>query len=103
MPAAAAASSTIGELNPPGTDAMVTGATRKNALVYKDVRRVIEPLPGVSVHGVTAVIARGRTVLVADTMIEADPSPAMLAHIAESAAKVARRLGLDEGVFAEIV
>ena len=79
-------------------DAMVSGATRKNALVYNDVRRVLDPRAGESVHGVTAVIARGRTVLVADTMIEDDPSAEMLAHIAEAAAKVARRLGLEPRV-----
>ncbi|MEL6978300.1 MAG: NADP-dependent malic enzyme [Pseudomonadota bacterium] len=76
-------------------DAVVSGATRKSALVYNDIRRVLDPRPEESIHGVTAVIARGRTVLVADTMIEDDPDAATLAHIAKAAARLARRLGLE--------
>ncbi|MEM9724070.1 MAG: NADP-dependent malic enzyme [Pseudomonadota bacterium] len=79
-------------------DAMVTGATRKSALVYNDISRVIGPRRGDSIHGVSAVISRGRTVLVADTMIEDSPSAARLADIARSAARVARRLGLEPRV-----
>src|SRR6185312_12580940 len=48
-------------------DAMVTGVTRNFSGALEDVRRVIDPKPGHRVIGVSMVISRGRTVLVADT------------------------------------
>src|SRR5690606_21965815 len=50
-------------------DAMVTGVTRNFSVALDDVRRVIDPKPGHRVIGVSLVIARGRTVLVADTAV----------------------------------
>ena len=48
-------------------DAMVTGVTRNFSVALEDVRRVIDPKPGHRVIGVSLVVARGRTVVVADT------------------------------------
>src|SRR5690606_37892070 len=50
-------------------DAMVTGTTRNYSIALEDVRRVIDVKPGHRVIGVSIVLARGRTVLVADTAI----------------------------------
>src|SRR5690348_16875249 len=47
-------------------DAMVTGVTRNFSVTLEDVRHVIDPKPGHRVIGVSVVVARGRTVLVAD-------------------------------------
>ena len=79
-------------------DAMVSGVTRNYATVLSDVFRAIDPKPGHRVIGVSLIIARGRTVLVADTAIHEMPSADELADIAVEAAGVARRLGYDPRV-----
>jgi malate dehydrogenase (oxaloacetate-decarboxylating)(NADP+) len=76
-------------------DAMVTGVTRNFSVALEDVRRVIDPKPGHRVIGVSLVIARGRTVLVADTAVTEMPTAAELADIAIEAAGVARRMGYE--------
>ena len=54
-------------------DAMVTGVTRNFSVALEDVRHVIDPKPGHRVIGVSVVVARGRTVLVADTAVTEMP------------------------------
>jgi malate dehydrogenase (oxaloacetate-decarboxylating)(NADP+) len=76
-------------------DAMVTGVTRNFSVALEDVRRVIDPKPGHRVIGISMVLARGRTVLVADTAVTEMPEPQELAEIAIEAAGVARRLGYE--------
>ena len=76
-------------------DAMVTGVTRNFSVALEDVRRCIDPKPGHRVMGVSLVLARGRTVLVADTAVTEMPTAADLAEIAVEAARVARSLGYD--------
>ncbi|TIU61277.1 MAG: NADP-dependent malic enzyme, partial [Mesorhizobium sp.] len=48
-------------------DGIVTGVTRNYSTALDDVRRIIDAKPGHRVIGVSIVLARGRTVLVADT------------------------------------
>ena len=76
-------------------DAMVTGVTRNFSVALEDVRNVIDPKPGHRVIGVSLVVARGRTVLVADTAVTEMPTAEELAEIAIEAAGVARRLGYE--------
>jgi malate dehydrogenase (oxaloacetate-decarboxylating)(NADP+) len=76
-------------------DAMVTGVTRNFSVALEDVCRCIDPKPGHRVMGVSLVLARGRTVLVADTAVNEMPNAESLADIAIEAAGVARRLGYD--------
>ncbi|HTS41466.1 MAG TPA: NADP-dependent malic enzyme [Xanthobacteraceae bacterium] len=76
-------------------DAMITGVTRNFSVALEDVRRCIDPKPGHRVIGVSMVLARGRTVLVADTAVTEMPSSEVLADIAVEAAGVARRLGYE--------
>ena len=76
-------------------DAMVTGVTRNFSVALEDVRRCIDPKPGHRVIGVSLVLARGRTVLVADTAVTEMPDAADLADIAVEAARVARALGYE--------
>jgi malate dehydrogenase (oxaloacetate-decarboxylating)(NADP+) len=79
-------------------DAMVTGVTRNFSIALEDVRHVIDQKPGHRVIGVSLVLARGRTVLVADTAITEMPTAQELAEIAIEAAGVARRLGYEPRV-----
>jgi len=76
-------------------DAMVTGVTRNFSVALEDVRRCIDPKPGHRVMGVSLVLARGRTVLVADTAVTEMPDAKEIAEIAIEAARVARSLGYE--------
>ncbi|MCQ3943636.1 MAG: NADP-dependent malic enzyme, partial [Alphaproteobacteria bacterium] len=76
-------------------DAMVTGVTRNFSVALEDVCRVIDPKPGHRVIGLSLVLARGRTVLVADTAVTEMPTAADLAEIAVEAAGTARRRGYE--------
>jgi malate dehydrogenase (oxaloacetate-decarboxylating)(NADP+) len=79
-------------------DAMVTGVTRNYSVALEDVRRVIDPKPGHRVIGISLVLSRGHTVLVADTAIAEMPQAQELAEIAIEAAGVARRMGYEPRV-----
>jgi malate dehydrogenase (oxaloacetate-decarboxylating)(NADP+) len=79
-------------------DALVTGVTRNYSTALTDVKRVIDAKPGHRVIGLSVCLARGRTVLVADTAIHELPNAQELAEIAFEAAGVARRLGYEPRV-----
>jgi malate dehydrogenase (oxaloacetate-decarboxylating)(NADP+) len=79
-------------------DAMVTGTTRNYASALADVRRCIDTKPGHRVIGVSIVVARGRTIFVADTAVHDMPNAEDLADIAVEAARVARRMGYEPRV-----
>jgi malate dehydrogenase (oxaloacetate-decarboxylating)(NADP+) len=76
-------------------DAMVTGVTRNFSVALEDICRCIDPKPGHRMMGVSLVLARGRTVLVADTAVAQMPDAEDLADIAVEAAAVARRFGYE--------
>jgi malate dehydrogenase (oxaloacetate-decarboxylating)(NADP+) len=76
-------------------DALVTGVTRNFSVALEDIRHVIDPKPGHRVIGVSVVVARGRTVLVADTAVTEMPDAQEIADIAVESAGVARRLGYE--------
>ncbi|MCC6006597.1 MAG: NADP-dependent malic enzyme [Rhodobacteraceae bacterium] len=75
-------------------DALVTGATRKSAHVMGCIGHVFDAGPEHGAAGVTALLHRGRLVLVADTLVHEWPDAEDLATIAEQAARVARALGM---------
>jgi malate dehydrogenase (oxaloacetate-decarboxylating)(NADP+) len=79
-------------------DAMVTGVTRKTSIVLQEILRVIDAKPGHRLIGASLVLARGRTVLVADTLITEMPNAQDLADIATEAAATARGLGYEPRV-----
>jgi malate dehydrogenase (oxaloacetate-decarboxylating)(NADP+) len=76
-------------------DAMVTGVTRNFSVALEDVRRCIDAKPGHRVIGASLVLARGRTVLVADTAVTEMPNAVEISDIAVEAAGIARRLGYE--------
>lgn len=79
-------------------DGMVTGVTRNYSTALEDVRRCIDVKPGHKVIGVSLVIARNRTVFIADTAVHDMPSGEDLANIAEEAARLARKFGYEPRV-----
>ena len=76
-------------------DGLVTGATRKSAHVLELINHVFDASPASGAVGVSAVINKGRIVLIADTLVHEWPDEEDLADIAERGAEVARDLGLD--------
>jgi malate dehydrogenase (oxaloacetate-decarboxylating)(NADP+) len=79
-------------------DGMVSGTTRNYSTVLEDVQRCIDVRSGHRMIGVSIVLARGRTVLVADTAVHDMPNSEQLADIAEEAAGLARRMGYEPRV-----
>ncbi|MBW7852352.1 MAG: NADP-dependent malic enzyme, partial [Rhodospirillales bacterium] len=79
-------------------DAMVTGLTRNYYAAFDEVCRVIDPHPGELVFAVSMLVARGRTVLIADTHVHETPTPEQLADIAVQTAAKARQLGHEPRV-----
>ncbi|MBM3490478.1 MAG: NADP-dependent malic enzyme [Alphaproteobacteria bacterium] len=79
-------------------DAMVTGLTRSWTVCYEEVRRVLDAKRGRRVFGVSVVIARGRTVFVADTTVHETPTAVELADIATQTAELARGFGHEPRV-----
>jgi len=79
-------------------DGVVTGVTRKSAQVLSLINYVFDAEPGDGAVGITAVINRGKMVLIADTLVHEWPETEDLADIAERAAEVARNLGLEPRV-----
>ena len=79
-------------------DGLVTGATRKSAHVLNLINHVFDADADHGAVGVTALLHKGRIVLVADTLVHEWPDEEDLANIAERAAGVARHLGLEPRV-----
>ena len=79
-------------------DAMITGVTRNYSVALEQVTTVIDPMPERRMIGLTMMVARGRTVLVADTNVHDMPNSEELADITESAAHAARALGYEPRV-----
>jgi malate dehydrogenase (oxaloacetate-decarboxylating)(NADP+) len=74
-------------------DAMVTGVTRAFDQCLEEVSQLIDPVPSGRVIGLSALLARGRTIFVADTSVCELPSAEDLVEIACEAAAAVRRLG----------
>ncbi|HEY8573425.1 NADP-dependent malic enzyme [Phenylobacterium sp.] len=74
-------------------DGMVTGVTRAFDQVLEEVLRVIDPTPGGRVIGMSVVLAKGRTLFIADTNVTEMPEASDLVEIAIEAARAVRTLG----------
>jgi len=72
---------------------MVTGVTRAYDQVLGEVLQVIDPAPGGRVMGMSVVLAKGRTLFIADTNVTEMPDAEDLVEIAREAAAAVRRLG----------
>ena len=79
-------------------DAMITGTTRPFSQSLKQVRTVIDDEPGATPFGVSVVVARHQTVLIADTAVTERPHAEQLAAIALRSAGFARRMGMEPRV-----
>ena len=80
-------------------DAMVTGLTMNYHDALQEIRLVLDPKEGVNVvFGLSMMIARGRTVFIADSAVHAMPDAEQLADITIEAANQARQLGHEPRV-----
>jgi malate dehydrogenase (oxaloacetate-decarboxylating)(NADP+) len=79
-------------------DGLVTGATRKSALVMDMINHVFPARAQDGAVGVSVLLHRGRILLVADTLVHEWPEEEDLADIATRATAVARGLGLEPRV-----
>ncbi|AXI56587.1 NADP-dependent malic enzyme (plasmid) [Pseudoseohaeicola sp. NH-UV-7] len=79
-------------------DGLVTGATRKSSHILDRINSVFDADAAHGAAGVTALLHKGRIVLIADTLVHEWPDEEDLATIAERSAAVARHMGLDPRV-----
>jgi malate dehydrogenase (oxaloacetate-decarboxylating)(NADP+) len=79
-------------------DAMITGTTRPFSQSLAQVRNVIDDEAGGAPFGVSIVVGRHRTVLIADTAVNERPTAEQYAAIAIRAAAFSRRMGQEPRV-----
>ncbi len=79
-------------------DGLITGVTRKAAHVLELINHVFDARAEDGAVGITAVLNKGRIVLIGDTLVQEWPNENDLADIAERGAMVARGLGLEPRV-----
>ena len=79
-------------------DAMITGLTRNYNVALTDVSKVMDPLEGELLFGLTMLVAEGRTIFMADTAVHVMPNAQELAQIAIQSAAQVRRMGQDPRV-----
>jgi malate dehydrogenase (oxaloacetate-decarboxylating)(NADP+) len=79
-------------------DAMITGVTRPYAQSFRQIRRVLDPQPGVTPFGIHLMVGQSHTVFIADTTVTERPTGEQLAEIAVQTAQIARRMGHEPRV-----
>jgi malate dehydrogenase (oxaloacetate-decarboxylating)(NADP+) len=76
-------------------DGMVTGVTRAFDQVLEEVLQVVDAAPDGRIIGMSVVLAKGRTLFIADTSITEMPEAEDLVEIAMEAARAVRVLGYE--------
>ena len=71
-------------------DAMVTGNIRHYAASIEKLKHVCDARKGEPIFGMTMMVFKGRTVLVADTNVEDFPSAERLVEISKSCVRVSK-------------
>jgi malate dehydrogenase (oxaloacetate-decarboxylating)(NADP+) len=79
-------------------DAMITGTTRPFSQSLRQVRLVIDDEKDTTPFGVSVVVSRHQTILIADTAVTERPTAEQYAAIAMRSSAFARRMGLDPRV-----
>lgn len=74
-------------------DAMLTGITRNYTSSLEDVSKVFHSKDEEMLFGISIIVTKSRTVFIADTAINDEPSAEQLASIAIQAAKEAKAMG----------
>ena len=79
-------------------DAMVTGNIRHYAASVEKLKKVVDARPGENIFGMTMIVSKGKTILVADTNVHDFPSSERLVNTAISCVRVAKLFGFEPKV-----
>ena len=79
-------------------DAMVTGITRNYAVCVDEISSVLDTKPDHQLFGLSIVVARDRTIFMADTSVHEHPTAEQLAEMAVQCAAKARLMGHEPRV-----
>jgi malate dehydrogenase (oxaloacetate-decarboxylating)(NADP+) len=79
-------------------DAMVTGNIRHYAASIEKLKKVVDPRPGEEIFGMTMMVSKGKTILVADTNVRDFPTAERLAEVSISCVRVSRLFGFEPKV-----
>ena len=79
-------------------DAMVTGNIRHYAASIEKLKQVCDARKNEPIFGMTMIVFKGRTVLVADTNVQDFPSPERLVKVSKSCVRVSKLFGFDPKV-----
>lgn len=79
-------------------DAMITGLTRNYMVSLENIMKVIDVKPDEVLFGLSIIVAKGKTLFIADTTVNELPDPEVLAQIACKTAEVARKMGHEPRV-----
>ena len=79
-------------------DAMVTGNIRHYAASIEKLKKVVDPRDGEEIFGMTMIVSKGKTILVADTNVQDFPTSQRLVNVSKSCVRVARLFGFDPKV-----
>ena len=79
-------------------DAMVTGNIRHYAASIEKLKHVCDARKGEPIFGMTMIVFKGRTVLVADTNVQDFPSANRLVDISKSCVRVSKLFGFEPKV-----
>ncbi len=79
-------------------DAMVTGNIRHYAASVEKLKNVCSARKGEPIFGMTMMVFKGRTLLVADTNVQDFPSAERLVDVSKSCVRVAKLFGFDPKV-----
>ena len=79
-------------------DAMVTGNIRHYAASIEKLKHVCDARKGEPIFGMTMMVFKGRTILVADTNVEDFPSSKRLVEISKSCVRVSKLFGFEPKV-----
>ena len=79
-------------------DAMVTGNIRHYAASIEKLKQVCDARKDEPIFGMTMIVFKGRTVLVADTNVQDFPSPERLVKVSKSCVRVSKLFGFDPKV-----
>ena len=79
-------------------DAMVTGNIRHYAASIEKLKKVVDARPNEEIFGMTMIVSKGKTILVADTNVTELPSAERLVNISKSCVRIARLFGFEPKV-----
>ena len=79
-------------------DAMVTGNIRHYAASIEILKQVCDARPGETIFGMTMIVFKGRTILVADTNVQDFPSPERLVAVSKSCVRISKLFGFEPKV-----